>query len=77
MTKKKKPSNNKMKTVTVNSHIISYPTPISSTNASSEGGGAESMLQELCRNINDLAFCGPGNSLKWTTIMHVALTNKA
>ena len=49
--------------VTVNSHIVSYPTPILSTNALSEGWGTDSMLQYLCRNINDLAFSGPGNSL--------------
>ena len=62
MTKKKKPSNKKKKKV-VNSHIVSYPTPISSTNASSEGGGTESMLQQLRRNIDELAFSGPGNFL--------------
>jgi hypothetical protein len=60
MTKKKKPSKKKKKTV-VNSHVVSYPTPISSTNAPSEGGGIESMSQQLCRNIDELAFSGPGN----------------
>ena len=31
--------------------------------SSSEGGGTESMLQELHCKIDDLAFSGPGNSL--------------
>ena len=52
-----------MNTVTVNTHIATYPKPLPTTPANSAGGGTESMLQELSRNINDLAFSGPGNSL--------------